>query len=53
MPDPTETANAPMCECGGPPCRTCPEIACRFMSRSDWHREMERLIAMKEDDDGQ
>lgn len=34
------TEPAPACECGGPPCRVCPELACRYMTRNEWMRLM-------------
>ena len=47
-----EEVTRALCECGGPPCRNCPEVSCRFMTRADWHQEMERQIAMKEIEHG-
>lgn len=44
----TDTTVPSSCEYGGPPCRNCPEISCRYMTRADWHREMERGIVAKE-----
>lgn len=37
------------CSCGGPPCRTCPQVACRHMTRNEWFEAVEAEIASRED----